>query len=115
MTEKSATAMIGDSGSALIARIRFAALQPTMCWIAPLMPQAMYRSGAMRSPVWPIWSEWGRQPRLVTTLDAGDKVGWLELGFEGGHGWRGSTGLHDLRGDRVRRNREQADRAVEGR
>ena len=27
-----------------------------MCWIAPLIPQAMYRSGAIRSPVWPIWS-----------------------------------------------------------
>ena len=25
----------------LIARIRFAARQPTMCWIAPLMPHAM--------------------------------------------------------------------------
>jgi hypothetical protein len=34
-------AMIGDSASVLIARIRFADLQPTMCWIAPLIPQAM--------------------------------------------------------------------------
>jgi len=33
--------MIGESGSVLMARIRFAALQPTMCWIAPLMPHAM--------------------------------------------------------------------------
>jgi len=33
--------MIGASASVLIARIRFAARAPTMCWIAPLMPQAM--------------------------------------------------------------------------
>ena len=40
-----------------------------MCWIAPLMPQAMYRSGAMRVPVWPICWACGRQPRLVATRD----------------------------------------------
>ena len=40
-----------------------------MCWIAPLIPQAMYRSGAIRSPVWPIWSACGRQPRFVTTRE----------------------------------------------
>src|SRR5438093_1671591 len=57
--------MIGESGSVLIARIRFAALHPTMCWIAPLMPQATYRSGAIRRPVCPIWSECGPPPRLV--------------------------------------------------
>ena len=40
-----------------------------MCWIAPLMPQAMYRSGAIRVPVWPICWACGRQPRLVATRD----------------------------------------------
>ena len=64
--------MIGASGSLLIARIRFAALQPTMCWIAPLMPQAMYRSGAIRIPVWPTCSECGRQPAIVTTREHAD-------------------------------------------
>ena len=61
--------MIGDSASVLIARIRLADLQPTMCWIAPLMPHAMYRSGAMRCPVWPTCCVCGRQPLLVTTRD----------------------------------------------
>ena len=32
---------IGASRSVLIARILFAPLQPTQCWIAPLMPHAM--------------------------------------------------------------------------
>ena len=50
-------------------RIRLAAFAPTMCWIAPLMPQAMYRSGAMRVPVCPICCACGRQPRLVATRD----------------------------------------------
>ena len=26
-------------------------------------------SGAIRVPVWPTWSVWGRQPRLVMTLE----------------------------------------------
>jgi hypothetical protein len=34
-------ARIAASGSLLIARIFFAPLQPAMCWVAPLMPQAM--------------------------------------------------------------------------
>ena len=33
--------MIGASASELMARIFFAPLQPAMCWVAPLMPQAM--------------------------------------------------------------------------
>src|SRR6185295_12000713 len=61
--------MIGASGSVLIARMCFAALMPTTCWIAPLIPQAIYRLGAIRCPVWPIWSECGRQPALVTTRE----------------------------------------------
>ena len=40
-----------------------------MCWIAPLMPQAMYRSGAIRVPVWPTCWACGRQPAEVTTRD----------------------------------------------
>ena len=42
---------------------------PTMCWIAPLMPHAMYRSGAIRVPVWPTCWACGRQPAEVTTRD----------------------------------------------
>jgi hypothetical protein len=29
---------------------------PTQCWIAPLMPQATYRSGEIFDPVWPTCS-----------------------------------------------------------
>src|SRR5229473_4397867 len=61
--------MIGASASALMARMRLAPLQPAMCWVAPEIPQAMYRSGAILVPVWPTWSEWGRQPALVTTRE----------------------------------------------
>ena len=53
----------------LIARIFFAPLQPAMCCVAPLMPQAMYRSGDTFVPVWPTWSVCGRQPALVTTRE----------------------------------------------
>ncbi|MGP0104628.1 hypothetical protein [Rhodoblastus sp.] len=41
ITAQSALARIGASGSSLIARILFAPLQPAMCWVAPLIPQAM--------------------------------------------------------------------------
>ncbi len=40
-----------------------------MCWIAPLMPHAMYRSGAIRVPVWPTCWACGRQPAEVTTRE----------------------------------------------
>ena len=60
---------MGASRSVLMTSRRLAPLQPTMCWMAPLMPQAIYRSGAMRVPVWPTWSVCGRQPRLVTTRE----------------------------------------------
>lgn len=41
ITAQSACARIGASGSLLITSRRFAPRQPTMCWVAPLMPQAM--------------------------------------------------------------------------
>jgi hypothetical protein len=41
ITAYAARDMIGASGSLLMTRIRFAARQPTMCRIAPLMPQEM--------------------------------------------------------------------------
>ena len=37
--------------------------------MAPLIPQAMYRSGAIRVPVWPTCWACGRQPAEVTTRD----------------------------------------------
>src|SRR5829696_4308949 len=40
-----------------------------MCCVAPLMPQATYRSGATLVPVWPTWSVCGRQPAMVTTRE----------------------------------------------
>ena len=36
-----------------------ASLIPVRCWIAPLMPTAMYSSGAMILPVWPTCSSFG--------------------------------------------------------
>ena len=65
---------IGASRSVLMARIALADEQPTMCWIAPLMPQAMYRSGAIRVPVWPTCWACGRQPAEVTTRDTPDRA-----------------------------------------
>src|SRR4051812_42580316 len=53
ITAYSAWEMIGASGSVLTAMIRFAPLQPAMCCVAPLMPQARYTSGAILVPVWP--------------------------------------------------------------
>ena len=41
ITAQSARATIGAFWSLLITRIRFAPLQPTRCWIAPLTPHAM--------------------------------------------------------------------------
>src|SRR5216683_2859791 len=61
--------MIGASASELMARMRLAPLQPAMCCVAPEIPHAMYSSGAILVPVWPTWSEWGRQPALVTTRE----------------------------------------------
>ena len=46
---------IGASASLLMATISLAFLIPTKCWIAPEIPQAMYKSGATTLPVWPTW------------------------------------------------------------
>ena len=72
MTAYVARVTIGASRSVLMARIALAERAPTMCWIAPLMPQAMYRSGAIRVPVWPTCWACGRQPAEVTTRDTPD-------------------------------------------
>src|SRR5215207_3056070 len=40
-----------------------------MCWVAPLIPHGMYRSGEIFVPVWPTWSVCGRQPALVTARE----------------------------------------------
>src|SRR6202167_2759004 len=61
--------MIGASGSVLTATRCFAPWQPAMCWMAPLIPQARYSSGAILVPVWPTCCVCGRQPWLVTTRD----------------------------------------------
>ena len=54
----------------------------------------------MRAPVCPTWSEWGRQPRLVTTREPLDAVGG-QAGRGPGDGERGddvTAGVADRRG-----------------
>src|SRR5579864_7889710 len=55
-----------------MARIFFAPFAPAMCCVAPLIPQATYRSAEIFVPVWPTWSVCGRQPALVTTREHPD-------------------------------------------
>ncbi len=50
----------------LIATIVSAPTIPTLCWIAPEMPQAMYSFGATVLPVWPTWAAYGYQPASTT-------------------------------------------------
>src|SRR3974377_1817760 len=57
--------MIGGSASLLTPRTRLAPLHPARCWVAPLIPAAMYSSGAILVPVWPTCPVWGRQPGIV--------------------------------------------------
>ena len=56
---KSATEKIGASGSLLIATMTLLSFMPARCWIAPLMPQAMYSCGATILPVWPTCQSLG--------------------------------------------------------
>jgi hypothetical protein len=44
---------MGSSALELIATMVFASFMPARCWMAPLMPTAMYRSGATTCPVCP--------------------------------------------------------------
>ena len=46
-----ATLKMGASGSLLTATITFEVFIPARCWIAPEMPQAMYRLGVTVLPV----------------------------------------------------------------
>ena len=39
---------------------------PTLCWIAPEIPQATYSFGETVLPVWPTWVEYGYQPASTT-------------------------------------------------
>ena len=52
-TPKSATLKIGAVSSLLIAMITSDSSIPAKCWIAPEIPQAMYRFGRTVLPVWP--------------------------------------------------------------
>lgn len=50
MTPKSATSKISAARSGLTAMTIFASFISSKCWIAPLIPTAMYTSGLTRSP-----------------------------------------------------------------
>ena len=52
---RSAIEKIGASGSLLMAMMFFEPFMPTMCWVAPEMPAAMYTVGFTTLPVWPTW------------------------------------------------------------
>ena len=39
---------------------------PTLCWIAPEMPQATYSRGETVLPVWPTCAAYGYQPASTT-------------------------------------------------
>src|SRR5438445_4497659 len=52
-TPRSENSKIGAFGSLLIAMITPEACMPTLCWIAPEMPHAMYSFGDTVFPVWP--------------------------------------------------------------
>ena len=41
---------------------------PAICWIAPEIPTAMYRSGATILPVWPTCQSLGTKPASTAAL-----------------------------------------------
>lgn len=59
---------MGASGSLLMATITLLSFMPATCWMAPLMPTAMYSCGATTLPVWPTWgAKWGgRQDKIMS-------------------------------------------------
>ena len=65
-TPMSQKSKIGAFGSLLIATIVPEPCMPTLCWIAPEMPQAMYSFGETDLPVWPTCVEYGYQPASTT-------------------------------------------------
>src|SRR5437588_926983 len=56
-TPRSAMEQMGASRSLLMATMFLDPFIPTMCWVAPEMPQAMYTVGLTVLPVWPTWWE----------------------------------------------------------
>ena len=65
-TPRSQKSKIGAFASLLIATIVSAPAMPTLCWIAPEMPQAMYSRGETVLPVWPTCAAYGYQPASTT-------------------------------------------------
>mmetsp|Transcript_11714 Transcript_11714/g.43657 ORF Transcript_11714/g.43657 Transcript_11714/m.43657 type:complete len:205 (+) Transcript_11714:230-844(+) len=61
---------MGASASLLIATMVLESFIPLRCWIAPLMPTAMYRSGATTLPVWPTCNSLGTKPASTAARDA---------------------------------------------
>src|SRR6266849_6622563 len=54
-TPRSTTEKMGACSSLLMATMYLEPFIPARCWIAPLMPQAMYRVGFTVLPVCPTW------------------------------------------------------------
>src|SRR5215203_1475982 len=65
-TPRSLNSKIGAFASLLIATITPAPCMPTLCWIAPEIPQATYSFGDTVFPVWPTWVAYGYQPASTT-------------------------------------------------
>src|SRR3954447_8581494 len=65
-TPRSENSKIGAFESLLIATITPADCIPTLCWIAPEMPQAMYSFGATLFPVCPTCVAYGYHPASTT-------------------------------------------------
>ena len=61
---------IGASLSLFIATIYFEEDIPARCWIAPEIPQAIYREGETVLPVCPTCSRCGLHPASTTALEA---------------------------------------------
>ena len=87
---RSATPKIGASLSLLMAMMFFEPFMPTMCWVAPEMPRAMYTSGFTTLPVWPTWYEYGTQPAsTMARLAPGASraivdAGWVPYSYQVG-------------------------------
>src|SRR6266540_2388214 len=65
-TPRSANSKIGAFPSLLIATTTPELCIPTLCWIAPEMPTAMYSFGETVLPVCPTWAAYGYQPASTT-------------------------------------------------
>mmetsp|Transcript_15411 Transcript_15411/g.53525 ORF Transcript_15411/g.53525 Transcript_15411/m.53525 type:complete len:205 (+) Transcript_15411:221-835(+) len=61
---------MGASGSLLMHTIVLLSFMPARCWMAPLMPTAMYRSGATTLPVWPTCMSLGTNPASTAAREA---------------------------------------------